>query len=156
LGAFVGAIYLIFLSAKKYWILKERESLFFGFGFFSLLLTILSKYKSDSTKGRLHIYHLSIKLLRENWLHGIGFQKFRVEFNEQQAAYFSNRSLDNNISLLADNTFYAFNDTLQWIIETGIVGFLILVLFFAFLIRRVILLKKRHKQIASYNLPLVH
>ncbi len=72
---------------------------------------------------------MSIKLLRENWLHGIGFQKFRVEFNEQQAAYFSNRSLDDNISLLADNTFYAFNDILQWIIETGIVGFLIFVLF---------------------------
>lgn len=143
LGAFVGAIYLIFLSAKKYWIFKRKRIAFFlALVSFLFLLTILSKYKSDSTKGRLHIYHLSLKLLRENWLHGIGFQKFRVEFNEQQAAYFSNRSLDNNISLLADNTFYAFNDTLQWIIETGIVGFLILVLFFAFLFRRVILLKK--------------
>ena len=143
LGAFVGAIYLIFFLAKKYWIFKRKRIAFFlALVSFLFLLTILSKYKSDSTKGRLHIYHLSLKLLRENWLHGIGFQKFRVEFNEQQAAYFSNRSLDDNISLLADNTFYAFNDTLQWIIETGIVGFLIFVLFFAFLLRRVILLKK--------------
>lgn len=59
LGAFVGAIYLIFLSAKKYWIFKRKRIAFFwtlvSFLFF---LTILSKYKSGSTMGRLHIYHL--------------------------------------------------------------------------------------------------
>lgn len=46
-------------------------------------------------------------------------------------------------ALLADNTFYVFNDYLQWVIETGIAGLVIILLAIYLLVRRIILLNTR-------------
>ena len=96
--------------------------------------------KADSSLGRLHIYSLSIKMLGNHWQTGIGIGKFKALFNLYQADYFSRHAIDNRTALLADDTFYAFNDGLQWIIETGIAGFAILLLVFLMVIKRIRLL----------------
>ncbi len=81
-------------------------------------------------------------MLLDNWVHGIGLGKFKSKFNEYQADYFAKNNLDNKRALLADNTFYAFNDYLQWIIETGVWGLLFLAMVLYFTIRRIIFLNK--------------
>lgn len=99
-------------------------------------------YKADSTNGRRYIYSISHTILKSNCGYGIGFQKFRVRFNEEQASYFYNHDIDSPRALLADNTFYAFNDYLQWIIETGLLGIIALLLFIFLLYRRIVFLNK--------------
>lgn len=82
-------------------------------------------------------------MLRDNWVSGIGLGKFKAQFNEFQANYFFENSIDGKRALLADNTFYAFNDYLQWVIETGIIGLLLLGALIYFTIKRIIYLHKR-------------
>ena len=99
-------------------------------------------YKPDSSLGRKHIYSLSEKMLEQNWVSGIGNGKFKAQFNEHQADYFSSHNIDSKGALLADNTFYAFNDYLQWFIETGIAGLVGLIIFLYIIVRRATILNK--------------
>lgn len=93
---------------------------------FLLLLYVI---KPGSSSGRLHIYSVSLQILKDNWLTGIGIGKFKAAFNEYQATYFMHHDIDSKRALLADNTFYAFNDYLQWVVETGFLGLVLLCLF---------------------------
>lgn len=83
--------------------------------------------KPHSSQGRIHIYEITLQIIKKNWLSGIGIGKFKSVFNEYQADYFENKDIDSHQAILADNTFYAFNDYLQWTAETGIFGFLLLI-----------------------------
>lgn len=104
-----------------------------GWVFFpSLLLFGLINIKSDSSNGRLLIYKVIItQVSPTELLTGIGYGKFKAKYNQFQAEYFSKNSIDNKEALLADNTYFAFNDPFQLIIETGLIGVFIL-LFFVF------------------------
>ncbi len=121
--------------------------------FLLLILFIFSVsvfYKPGSSIGRLHVYSVSANILKSNWVNGVGVGKFKAVFNEHQANYFSTGNIDGGRALLADNTFYAFNEYLQWIIETGVTGFLILTIAIGFLWRRSILLQRE-----KGNMPLL-
>jgi len=104
----------------------KRTVLFLLFPIVGLVTYLLFLYKSDSSNGRLLIYKVSANILRDNWLLGIGHGQFKVRYNEYQAVYFSTHSIDSKEALLADNSFYAFNDFFQVIIENGLIGFLLL------------------------------
>lgn len=84
----------------------------------------------------MHIYSLSFDMFKKNWADGIGYGKFKTEFNKEQADFFSTHSLNDTRALLADNTYYAFNDYLQWIVETGVAGLIGMILTLYFLFRR--------------------
>ncbi len=131
-AAWLGTIMaVLFLLRNTKWRIYLKSS----FVLLPILFTVLIFFKADSSKGRLHIYRVSAGMLKDNWLSGIGLGKFKARFNEYQADYFSSHSIDGKKVLLADNTFYAFNDYLQWTIETGITGFLLLFLIGFFLIK---------------------
>ncbi len=87
-------------------------------------LPFLIWYKAASSNGRLLIYKISFNILKDNWIWGIGNGQFKTMYNHYQAAYFTINSIDSKEALLADNTYYAFNDFFQLIIENGAVGFL--------------------------------
>jgi len=93
---------------------------------FILLTTVLFLHKSGSSSGRLLIYKISGGMLKDNWLWGIGQGQFKIQYNHYQSVYFSSHNIDSKEALLADNTFYAFNDFFQVLIENGLIGFLIL------------------------------
>lgn len=96
---------------------------------FALLVCMV---KTDSSRGRLLIYKVSWRMFCDHWLQGVGIGCFDSRYLLHQAAYFSEGGYTERELLLADNTYYAFNDYWQWIVETGIVGggLLLGVLFF--------------------------
>lgn len=114
-----------------------------------LSIYALSLYKPQSSNGRLLIYKISATILKDNWLWGIGSGQFKVRYNEYQAAYFATHNIDNNEALLADNTYYAFNDYLQFVMETGLVGLLLLAIFLVSFCKRL-----RKIKLSADNKPL--
>jgi tetratricopeptide (TPR) repeat protein len=141
LGFAAGVIYIIcFLipsNKRKIFLLSAALGLLF------LFITLLF-YKPGSSSGRKHIYSISFSMFSDNWQKGIGLGKFKARFNEYQANYFSINDIDSKRALLADNTFYAFNDYLQWSIETGFAGLLSIILFLYLTVTRIIYLHKRN------------
>lgn len=90
--------------------------------------------KTDSSLGRLLIYKISLKMLGDHYVHGVGWGRFFYVYREYQEAYFSNGHYTIKELLLADNTGTAFNDYLQFVIEGGLLGALILIAVFLFLV----------------------
>jgi len=92
----------------------------------TILIIIIIFFKGDSSLGRLLIYKISFRLYAEHWLSGIGLGNFKQRYLYEQAEYFSGKAFTAKEQLLADNTYFAFNDYWQFIIETGIFGMLAL------------------------------
>lgn len=112
---------------------------------FTVLVLLVFFIKSDSSLGRVLIYKISIQIFQENFLLGIGLGNFQEVYLYQQASYFSKGTYTNKELLLADNTHYAFNDYWQFIIEIGIIGFVIVGLLF-YLLGKLLLRAMRSKK----------
>ena len=146
-AGWLGCITGLFYVAYQHISARQRKKLFIAATLFICLFFLaLVFYKSDSSSGRKHIYKISSGILRDNWVSGIGLGKLKSHFNEYQANYFFNHSIDNKTALLADNTFYALNDYLQWGIETGLSGLLFLVFILYLIVRRVLFLQKEYNK----------
>jgi hypothetical protein len=100
-------------------------SLFIGLTFF---------YKADSSSGRMLVYKLTWKIIKEHAATGVGLQNFANVYRSYQAAYFREGNYSIKELLLADHTQHAFNDYLQFIAEVGLSGviFLLFALYFVF------------------------
>ncbi len=149
LGGRAGLLGFLAASIFVYWkanlaaYLRKKPVIFAAIAAAFLLLLYVSK--PGSTSGRLHIYSVSLQILKDNWVTGVGIGKFKAVFNEYQAAYFMQHDIDSKRALLADNTFYAFNDYLQWVAETGIGGFVLLICFAILMIERTYGLLKHYQ-----------
>lgn len=109
---------------------------------FTLVFILAFMFKSDSTQGRILIYKISFDIFKESYLVGIGLGEFKQQYLLYQALYFSNDSFTSKELLLADNTYFAFNDYWQFTIEAGILGLIALALILSlliFLIRKALL-----------------
>ena len=95
-------------------------------GFVVLLAILTICVKSNSTLGRMLIYKISWDIFKEHYINGIGWGKFQQQYGLYQAAYFKTGKYTTKELLLAGNTYFAFNDYWQLIIELGIKGVLIL------------------------------
>lgn len=139
LGFIVASFYYFpkFDLGNKYYI--NRRLIFIAL---LLVSASLFLFKIDSSIGRIHIYCISLCIFSDNLLTGIGVGKLKATFNEYQANFFSKSDIDSQRALLADNTFYAFNDYLQWAAETGLFGILVLGITFFYLIRRAQLIQR--------------
>gem|GEM_PF-527846 len=95
-----------------------------------ILLGSLFLIKLNSSKGRILIYKVVLTSIKPIQLFtGIGYGQFKAQYNHYQSDYFSRHPINNSEALLADNTYYAFNDPFQLILELGIIGLAILVIF---------------------------
>ncbi len=128
---FVIIVCLLLLS---YQYLNSKFSVNHKFKRFSVigLLTVIPVtgillyfLKKDSADGRLLIWKVSSKIISDFPLFGVGFDRFKANYMNYQAAYFSqSRSLDE--VFLADNSMYAFNEVIQVLVENGFIGLVIL------------------------------
>jgi tetratricopeptide (TPR) repeat protein len=105
---------------------------------FLLILFLIIFVKTDSSLGRIFIYKISLKILIDHLISGISWGNFHFVYKNYQSEYFDTQNFKIKELLLADNTSYAFNDYLQFIIEIGIIGVPIILLFFFFLSRLIL------------------
>lgn len=123
-AAFVNIFYLIYYSrlyfSKKIY-LKAAAGLI-------LIITILFFFqKKDSSNGRLLIYKVVFTELKtKDYILGLGFGKFKVQYNQLQASYFKKHYSNNKDVMLAGNGYYLFNDWLQFVLEIGLIKLLII------------------------------
>lgn len=136
-ASWIGFLVSIFYILNSRFSLSNKN-IFWAKPILFLSLTVsLFFYKADSSNGRLLIYKVSSKLFLDNPIFGVGFGQFKANYNNYQAAYFTDHNIDTKEALLADNTFYAFNDYYQFLIENGIVGFAILLIFVFFFYKKI-------------------
>ena len=92
-----------------------------------LLLVItylLFAIKLNSSLGRFYILANSIEMFKSKPFLGFGFDRFKSEYMNYQAASFKAHP-NPEAALLADNVYYAFNTPVQFLVENGIFGLLI-------------------------------
>jgi tetratricopeptide (TPR) repeat protein len=93
----------------------------------AMVLAMVFLLKTGSSHGRLLIYKVIAKnVTAKDLVHGIGKGRFKTTYNNWQANYFKHHDINTKQALLADNTYYAFNDYLQLVLERGIVGIALL------------------------------
>lgn len=87
---------------------------------------VYQMYYSDqnSSSGRILIWKVGINMIKENPIFGAGYDKFKTNYMNAQASYFENDVTKKDV-LVADNTYYAFNELLQLLIENGLVALII-------------------------------
>ncbi|WP_443940016.1 O-antigen ligase family protein [Pedobacter sp. MW01-1-1] len=132
---FLGLMYFIRTKINEF--SKTKIYLIAGvFFLFSILLAFF--HKADSTYGRVLIYKVSGRMFCDSGFLGVGFGNFKALYTPYQAQYFkTTSSLFNRETNLADNTYYLFNDYLQVILELGIFGWLINILFWITVVRAI-------------------
>lgn len=140
LAGFMVAVFLLNFKAFRKLTLPQKSALVVGS---LLLLCSLYVAKPDSSRGRLLIYKIVLQEMPvSKWISGIGFGQFKAQYNQYQSRYFAHHSIDSPEALLADNTYFAFNDPFQLTVELGIAGLLILVFFFIVIVRKFIIESK--------------
>ncbi|MBC9798556.1 O-antigen ligase family protein [Sinomicrobium weinanense] len=83
-------------------------------------------FKKNSADGRILIWKVSTSgIIMHNPAFGVGFDRFKANYMNDQADYFKEVG-EGKEAALADNTYYAFNEVLQFIAENGFIGFVIL------------------------------
>ena len=93
------------------------------------LISGLHSYKKDSADGRILIWKISLEMVKDKPILGYGFDGFRKNYMNYQAAYLQEKQLPETINNLADDNHHAFNEFLRIIIEQGIIGVIILFIF---------------------------
>lgn len=93
------------------------------------LISGLYSYKKDSADGRILIWKISLEMVKDKPILGYGFDGFRKNYMNYQAAYLQAKQLPETINNLADDNHHAFNEFLRIIIEQGIIGVIILFIF---------------------------
>jgi tetratricopeptide (TPR) repeat protein len=106
--------------------LSKKTYLFIALCFLAILYCSIFLIKTDSSLGRILIYKISSNIYKDNWLWGIGLGEFKKTYMYYQATYFKLGNFTEKEFLLADNTYFTFNDYFQFVIETGIAGLFIL------------------------------
>jgi O-antigen ligase len=104
----------------------------------------------DTSFGRLLVWKISLEILKENWLFGIGYGNFEQYFLESNAQYY----LVNN-EFFPISTSHPHNELLLWGIEGGILPTLALLLYTAYTLWRIVKKGKTVLPYAAMLIPLV-
>src|SRR5690606_22358978 len=91
-----------------------------------LLSVLVLGVKRDSSAGRVLVYKVSAEMLKDHWPAGVGLGRFQVQYLHDQEAFFRKGGHTGKELLLAGNTYYAFNDYFQFVLECGLPGLITL------------------------------
>lgn len=111
---------------------------------FSILLFAIASYsiKKDSSDGRSLIWKLSTKIIQDNPLTGVGFNRFDGVYNLYQSDYFKTHN-DPRAAWLADNVLVAYNEFLQLLAELGLIALLPILYFLVYATQQIIIIFKK-------------
>jgi len=90
------------------------------------------QFKKGSADGRMFIWKVTSETIKDSPIVGLGFDRFKAHYMNYQANYFAKNG-ETTEAEVADNTYYSFNDWLQFFAEQGIIG-LILLLFIIYVL----------------------
>jgi hypothetical protein len=99
-----------------------------------LLISLSGLYflKKDSADGRLLIWRCSWEMIKDKPLFGYGSGGFKAHYMNYQANYFELHP-DSKYAMLADNVIHPFNEYILLMINYGLTGFALLLIFAWFL-----------------------
>jgi len=127
IGSTIGSLFVLFSFSKKI-ARKNLINLFITSTIIFFVLIIgLYQIKPASAAGRLTIYRISLNIIKDYPITGVGPNRFSAVYNNYQSEYFKKEQAPLQKQLLADNTFEAFNSLLQIVVEYGIIGCFIFV-----------------------------
>ena len=107
--------------------LHKTALIVLAIGIVSISLFSLYHYKKASSDGRAFIWKVTTEMITEAPVFGVGFDLFKAHYMEYQAQYFDKNGETPEV-LVADNTYYAFNEWLQFVAENGLLGFVLLLI----------------------------
>lgn len=128
---FIGVLSILYFN-KNYKVntsenpLKKAVSISAIIAIFFLLLAFLYLIRPESVHGRILIWKISIFMLIDNPVYGIGYNNFSYYYNLYQAEYFSQGQAAVEEILLAGNVQHAHNEYLEIAVEMGILTFIII------------------------------
>jgi O-antigen ligase len=119
--------YRLWVKLRELFITKWRilAGAFIALLLFSVVMVGLYRLKPDSAYGRLLIWKVTLGMIADAPLFGIGFDRFAVEYNNYQAEYFASGKGTPYDEWVAGNVKQAHNEFLQSVAELGAVGCLL-------------------------------
>jgi O-antigen polymerase len=131
LGFIAGSLFL--LACRYRWTVRFREwrrpwkvlliVMMIAAGL--TVLYLLYENRNDSADGRILVYKTSLDIAKSHPFFGVGFDRFRAYYMDAQALRLTGEKSDPE-SLLADDTYYAFSEPLQFLVENGLAGLLLI------------------------------
>ncbi|MDY7396735.1 O-antigen ligase family protein [Aureibaculum sp. 2210JD6-5] len=112
---------------KKTYGVKRITLLLVTFIIFCSGLCGIYQFKKGSSDGRLFIWKVTAGIIKDFPVTGVGFDRFKAHYMDYQANYFKEHG-ETREALVADNTYYAFNEWLQFVSENGLVGAVLMVI----------------------------
>ena len=141
-------IMCLIICHKHFYLKVRRLYITIGSLFFIVCLYFLKK---DSADGRLLIWKCSWEMFKEAPFLGHGLNSFRANYMKYQAEYFK-QSPDSAYTILADNVLHPFNEYWHILLNWGVIGLFILIIFIVFLLRIYISNPDSNKKIAILSL----
>lgn len=111
--------------------LKNKTSKIFAVGIIAVVLLStgagLFYWKKDSALGRVLIWEVTLDMVKEHPLIGVGFGQYSASFGQQQAEYFQSEAYTEGKAMVAGKGEYAFNEPLKIAAEHGLIGLLLFI-----------------------------
>jgi len=104
-----------------------RNALFFGAAALAVVAALAVSFKPESAAGRLLIWKVSLRTALAHPLAGVGYGNFPAVYSLEQGRYFDEGKGTATERRSAEAKPYAFNDYLESVTETGLLGLLVLV-----------------------------
>jgi hypothetical protein len=139
LGLLAALLYTGYLSPA----VQKKRKLLLTAGTFLLLFLLIAfvGLKAGSSGGRWLIYKISGGIFKDHWLLGVGTGGYKTVYNQYQSDYFSTHDINSPEAILADDTFFTFNDYWQFLLENGILLTVLVLLLLVGLIKSIVLVK---------------
>lgn len=107
--------------------LQKTALMLLAIGILSAGLFSIYHYKKASSDGRAFIWKVTTEMIADTPVFGVGFDQFKAKYMDYQANYFSKNG-ETTEAQVADNSYYAFNEGLQFVAENGLLGLLFLMI----------------------------
>ncbi len=107
--------------------LQKTALVALAIGILGVTLFSLYHYKKASSDGRVFIWKVTTEIITDAPIFGVGFDLFKAHYMDYQAQYFHKNGETSEV-LVASNSYYAFNEWLQFVAENGFLGFVLLLI----------------------------
>lgn len=139
LAVAAGVLVVLFYRHRIFMILNTgfRRMSVAGFTIVLFVVIVAGLYslKPDSAYGRVLIWEITTEMIKDKPVFGAGFNRYKVDYNNYQAAFFATKQRDEYKKWVTGNINHAHNEYLQILAEKGIFGFVIFAGILAFALR---------------------